>query len=277
LVTEQGEFLTARPVSEHSIWYNGALQNSLLFSGEDPGWLYGATAFTTLRVYGRSLNHPHTAWPLHLERLQKALHAFHWIEPDWPRLRQGAEVLSQTFPILRLTIFPDGRECVLGRNLPPKLSHWQQQGIVAWIAAGDLYQRWQPSYKTGNYLAAWLAKQHALQQGAEEAILLDAKGCWLETSTGNLLGWGGDRWWTPPLGANLAGIMRTQILAGLRSQGETVQEVPWTPAVIAQFEVIIHCNSGSQIVPIVQVLPQHPTPIYPPGHAAIAQLRTFFH
>ncbi|HCF27363.1 MAG TPA: 4-amino-4-deoxychorismate lyase, partial [Cyanobacteria bacterium UBA11049] len=49
--------------------------------------------------------------------------------------------------------------------------------------------------------------------GAGEAILVDANGNWLETSTGNLWGWQNGCWWTPPLEAGiLPGVVRQQLI-----------------------------------------------------------------
>ena len=78
-------------------WYAGELiqNDTLSISIGDPGLLYGATVFTTLRVYDRSLDHPLTHWSLHCDRLHNSLKAFEWQLPDWLRLRQGAEILLQ--------------------------------------------------------------------------------------------------------------------------------------------------------------------------------------
>lgn len=52
-------------------WYNGELiENERISLGiDDIGLLYGATIFTTLRIYQQSLDHPLTHWQEHLERL----------------------------------------------------------------------------------------------------------------------------------------------------------------------------------------------------------------
>jgi 4-amino-4-deoxychorismate lyase len=44
-----------------------------------------------------------------------------------------------------------------------------------------------------------LAKANAQKLNTQEAILVDAAGNWLETSTGNLWGWRDGSWWTPAL------------------------------------------------------------------------------
>ncbi|MEM9102738.1 MAG: right-handed parallel beta-helix repeat-containing protein, partial [Pseudomonadota bacterium] len=134
------------------------------------------------------LEHPLTQWQAHCDRLCNSLNKLDWIAPDWHRLRVGANKLMPQFPVLRMTIFPDGREWITGRHLPVDLQQRQRDGITAWVADPDL-SRSLSTEKTGNYLAPWLARQQAQQQGAQEAILVDPAGNWLETSTGNLWGW----------------------------------------------------------------------------------------
>jgi 4-amino-4-deoxychorismate lyase len=163
---------------------------------DDPGLLYGATVFTTLRVYDNSLDSRLTHWRSHCDRLKFSLQTFDWRLPDEERLRQGAQVMMAHFPVLRITIFPDGREWITGRLLPKGLREIQENGINAILAASE-FVRCLPAHKTGNYLSAWLAKANAQKLNTQEAILVDAAGNWLETSTGNLWGWRDGSWWTP--------------------------------------------------------------------------------
>ncbi len=238
-------------------WFNGTYfsTDTLTLASNDPALLYGATVFTTLRVYGASLDHPLTCWQGHHQRLTQALQDFGWPSPDWQSVRQGAETLLNEYPVLRITVFPDGRALVTGRNLPTDLAQMQAEGIVAWVAKGEKYARPMPGYKTGNYLGAWLALQAAQKQGAREAILVDAQGQWLETSTGNLWGWANGQWHTPDLGAGLLpGMVRSQIIASLTQRGERVNQAPWPPGIIQRFEALAYSNSAVQVVPIHTVL-----------------------
>ncbi len=183
-------------------WYRGHLsQNSTVkLPLTNPGLLFGATVFTTLRVYHQSLEHPLTAWQAHCDRLQSSMTAFQWSSPDWTQLRTGAEHLLTHYPVLRITLFPDGTELITGRSLPPDLNHLQQNGITAWLDDQATFFRPLPGHKTGNYLPCWQALQTAQHYGAQEAIFVDsATGTWLETTSGNLWGWANGCWWTPPL------------------------------------------------------------------------------
>jgi branched-subunit amino acid aminotransferase/4-amino-4-deoxychorismate lyase len=234
-------------------WYDGSLQPegaSLALSPSDPALLYGATLFTTLRVYG-NLDHSQTHWSAHIDRLKSSLQDLGWVEPDWERVRQGAEAIAT--PVRRITLFSDGREMVTGRELPPDLADRQQLGIVAWVAPKE--RRSLPQHKTGNYLLPWQCLQRAATQGAQEAILLDAQDQWLETATGNLWGYAQGQWWTPPLSDGiLPGIARQQIIQHLNRQGKTVQEIPWDRTTIAQFEGLAYSNCVVELVPIRQVI-----------------------
>ena len=260
-------------------WYDGQLidRQTLELAIDDPGLLYGATVFTTLRVYEKSLDHHLTHWQSHCDRLALSLQAFGWKFPDWQRLRQGALKLLSHYPILRIVIFADGREWISGRYLLEDLATRQQQGIVGWLADAPIYRRSLASYKTGNYLGAWLALQEAKKSGAKEAILIDESGNWLETSTGNLWGWKQDCWWTPLLDEKiLPGIVRCQLLSWLRSQNIPVRENNWTPDFVRDLEVIAYSNCGVEIVPFSEIISVKDSRKCKSERQALSQLLNFF-
>ena len=252
--------------------------------------MYGATVFTTLRIYDRSLDRPLTNWKRHCNRLLSSIQFLDWQEPDWEKVRQGIEILSTHFPVLRVTLFPDGREWITGRSLPADLIEKQQHGIAASLISGQEFQRFLPTHKTGNYLGAWLAKTKAQQMTASEAILADTKGNWLETSTGNLWGWQDGNWWMPPLEAEiLPGVMRSQLIDWLKNQNQPVIEKAWTPEVVGRMEAIAYSNSIVELIPIHTVLRRQQTTgnrqqateqitqlNYNPHHPAFEQLRKLF-
>ncbi len=249
---------------------------------DDPGLLYGATVFTTLRVYHQSLDSALTNWLGHCDRLLATLQALGWQQPQWKRIRQGAEILM-SHPVLRITVFPDGREWITGRFLPPTLTENQNHGIIVWLAAGEQFQRCLPSHKTGNYLSAWMAKTTAQQMAAGEAILVNESGSWLETSTGNLWGWQDGSWWTPPLSSGiLPGVVRSELISWLKSHNYQVTEEPWLPQIIKGFEAIAYTNSVVEVVPIHTVIERQEAEgkinkrIYDPYHLGFKLLRSLF-
>lgn len=254
-------------------WFDGQLTDAaeITLAVDEPAFIYGATVFTTLRVYEDGLDHPLTAWQQHCDRIAHSLQDLRWLPPDWPRLRAGAVAMKAAFPVLRLTIFPDGRELITGRALPADLIQRQTRGITAWVADVQRFQRALAGYKTGNYLSSWLALRAAKEQAAAEAILINQKGAWLETSTGNLWGWAAGTWWTPPLQGNLLpGVMRSQILRHLAERGYPGREAPWNPSLVGQFTALAYCNSVVEWVPIHTVLAAQTRLEYNPNHKAFS-------
>ncbi|MEM9816447.1 MAG: aminotransferase class IV [Cyanobacteria bacterium P01_D01_bin.6] len=256
-------------------WYNGhlMLSDTLALPYQDPGLLFGATVFTTLRVYEHHLGHPWTAWDAHQQRLARSLQAFQWPEPDWQRVQQGAEQLIQHYPVLRVTIFPDGRELIVGRSLPAHLKTWQTTGITAWVADSADYQRSLPGHKTGNYLGCWLALQAAHRANAQAAILVNRYGHWLETSTGNLWGWADGQWYTPPLaGGILPGTLRSRLIQGLQDHHQAPDTGAWDADRIAQFTYLAYTNSVIEVIPIHTVLQGTASVNYNPEKGKTQQL-----
>lgn len=238
-------------------WYGGELIDSEFFqlNINEPGLCYGATIFTTMRVYDTTLTHPLTSWKAHCDRLKTTIEAFNWQQPHWQSLEKGAELLCQHFPVLRLTIFPDGKEWITGRSLPPDLQKRQTQGIIAWVAKDSLYRRQLPQYKTGNYLSAYLARNQALNLNAQEAILIDAEGNWLETSTGNLWGWKDNCWHTPSLDTGiLPGIARSRWLNFWQNHNIQVRENIWTVEFVKTLKALAYSNCVVDFVPIKTVI-----------------------
>ena len=255
-------------------WYDGQLiqGDSLELNIFDPGLLYGATVFTTLRVYG-SLEHRLTHWQAHCDRLTFSLQTFGWQLPDWEKVRQGAEALLPHYQILRVAVFADGREWMIGRFLPKDLEE-RQQGVTAWLAE-DSFKRSLTTHKTGNYLGAWLAQQQAQKIGAQEVILTDAQGNWLETSTGNLWGWQDNCWWTPPLEAGiLPGVVRARLLQWFSQRSIPVKETSWSRELVKSMEAIAYTNSVVEVIPFHTVIAQDNS--IDPSHPALDQLRAYF-
>ncbi|ELR96802.1 aminotransferase class IV [Gloeocapsa sp. PCC 73106] len=236
-------------------WYKGELLESptLVLEIDDPALLYGATVFTTLRVYGEALDHPLTHWQQHCDRLRHTLVTLGWSLPHWTRLREGATILKK-YPVLRLTIFPDGRELILPRALPPNLQQMQQHGIKGEVIRDSLYRRYLPEHKTGNYLGPWLARTKAQQSGYQEAILTDTQGNWLETTTGNLWGYRDRCWYTPLLDQGmLPGIAQQALIQWLKQQDIPVVSREWSPDWVDTLEAIAYSNSVLEVIPFISI------------------------
>jgi len=256
-------------------WYDGILHenNSINISITSPSLLYGATVFSTMRLYQGSLNHPLTQWPAHCSRINSSIKLFGWSEPDWSDLKKGAQILGQNYPILRLTIFPEGQSLITGRNLPLDLDMIQQKGIKGFVAKDRIYQRAIGEHKTGNYLGPWLAKS----QGYREAILINRLGQWLETSSGNLWGYCNGTFYTPPLdGDVLPGIARNYLLSCLQANKINYQEIVWDLALINKLEMIGYSNSVVEIVPFETIVNDGQVLTFEPQHPAYSLLRQYY-
>lgn len=258
-------------------WYDGSLitGNNLEIAIDDPGLLYGATVFTTMRVYHHSLDSKLTNWTAHCDRLSASLQAFNWQQPNWTQVKQGANALLQHYPILRITLFSDGRSWITGKELPTSLTKDRKNGKEAYIVE---LERSLAAHKTGNYLSAWLAQSVARSHSAQEAILVDSSnGEWLETSTGNLWGWKNGCWWTPPLNAGiLPGIVRKQLIEWLQEQNLEVKQDPWQRELVAEFEAIAYSNSVVQVMPIKATSSPSTQKHYNPQHPALNLLQGLF-
>ncbi len=243
-------------------WYAGRQIESqkIELDINEPALLYGATVFTTFRTdrlvrqYPRLLGEVGDLMDLHCDRLRSSITDLNCQQPNWDWIRSGVECLKSEFPILRITIFPDGRELITGRDLPPNLATWKQTGVTA-IIADRQFTRSLPQHKTGNYLTPWLALQQARRQDLQEAILTNDRGDWLETTTGNLWGYRDGCWYTPPLSAGiLQGIERSQILHLLEQQNQKVKEIEWDVAWVKELEAIGYSNSVIHLIPIHTVI-----------------------
>ena len=259
-------------------WFAGNLykDDQIKIVASDPALAYGASVFTTMRIYENSLTHPLTAWDWHCDRISQSLHFFTWPQPDWQRTTTGCQALLTYYPVLRLTVLADGRELITGRHLPLNLEQQQQAGVTAWIAAEPKYQRSLPGHKTSNYLPCWLAMQAAKSHGARDAILVTPTGEWLETSTGNLWGYSDGKWYTPPLNAGLLpGISRARLIKALKNQ--VVTNIPWTGKRVNQFECLAYSNCVVELLPIHTVLSGNIKLNYSSTHEGLIALRQMFY
>ncbi|MTF40289.1 aminotransferase class IV [Cyanobacterium aponinum] len=248
--------------------------NSISLNINDSTWLYGATVFTTMRVYKQSLNHPLTNWQKHCDRLLKSIEELNWTFPDWQLIKQEVEQLLIYFPVIRITVFPDGRELIIGRQLPTNLFQKQQEGIKGLVCLNPSIQRSIPEHKTGNYLAPWLALQQAQKQGYQEAILTNIEHNWLETSTGNLWGYKQGIWFTPNLAQGiLPGIARQTIIDKAQFPIEINQ---WTPDFINDLEAIAYSNSVIEIIPFNKIINGEKVIDYDHNHPAYKALKGIF-
>ena len=87
-------------------WFAGNFHSDeqITLTATHPALAYGASVFTTIRVYEHNLAHPLTAWQAHCDRIAHTLHTFGWPQPHWSRTTAGAQALLAHYPVLRLAI-----------------------------------------------------------------------------------------------------------------------------------------------------------------------------
>ena len=105
----------------------------------------------------------------------------------------------------------------------------------------------------GNYLSSMLAKREAIEDGFDEAILLDGFGNVAEGPTESLFMVKGGAVKTPPLGTVLAGITRNSVIQVASDIGYQVAETTISVDELQDAdEIFITCTSGGA-VPIRQL------------------------
>ncbi|MBX2863419.1 MAG: aminotransferase class IV [Leptolyngbyaceae cyanobacterium MAG.088] len=259
-------------------WFAGQLHEGeqITIAANNPALAYGASVFTTMRVYENSLKHPLTAWNWHRDRITQSLHYFDWPQPNWQAVTRGCQAMLTRFPVLRLTVLADGQPLITGRPLPTDLHQHQMEGVTTWVAQGHKYQRSLPAHKTSNYLPCWLAMQTAKTHGARDAILSTPSGEWLETSSGNLWGYKADQWWTPPLTSGiLPGISRARLIDNFADQ--VITDIPWSLDCVKQFECLAYSNCVVELIPIHTVLFGNIKLNYSSTHEGLSALRQMFY
>jgi len=116
------------------------------------------------------------------------------------------------------------------------------------IPAGDPMA----SFKTINKLAHVLARLEAVEQGADEALLVNTDGNVAEAAAGNLFWVSRGRVCTVPTGCGvLPGVTRAVVLEICRTLGLRTNERVIKPGALRNSEGIFVTQSGSGIVPVV--------------------------
>jgi branched-chain amino acid aminotransferase len=105
----------------------------------------------------------------------------------------------------------------------------------------------------GNYLSAMLAKREALDEGFDEAILLDCAGNVAECPTESLFIVKNGTVKTARLGTVLAGITRDSVLHIASDVGYRVEETTIPAAELYEADELFITGTGAGVVPIVQL------------------------
>ena len=107
---------------------------------------------------------------------------------------------------------------------------------------------------SGHYVNSIMAKQEALRDGYDEALLLDGQGFVAEASGENIFIVRDGVCITPSLGTSiLAGITRASLLTLLADEGVAVVERPLTRDEVYTADEVFLCGTAAEVTPVRQV------------------------
>ena len=242
-------------------------------SVEDRGFLYGDGFFETLRVED---GHP-LFLDEHLERLQTSAREFRISLPmglPWQeRLDQllTANGLKQGMAAVKILV-TRGEAAGLGlpESLSPTLVIWArpyqppslEEYASGWPVAIFPERRttFLGRHKSLNYLFYLAARQYALDQGAREALILEADGLVSEGSATSLIFAQNGRFLTPAAASALPGVTVAVLARALKRQGKKLEQVPTPLSRVQEADGLWLANSLMGIMP-VSSLEGKPVPV----------------
>jgi branched-subunit amino acid aminotransferase/4-amino-4-deoxychorismate lyase len=246
-------------------WANGAF-NSLddcPISPLDRGFQYGDGLFETLRAEdGRVL-----FLSEHVERLVRSMSALRMGAsscPDWksilPELLKTNSLGEGTAAVkIMVTRGPsegmgipatDSPSTVMTcrRYHPPTERRYSEGWRL--IVLRDGYASPLAMHKSLNYLSYLMARQGAIDAGADEAVILDPAGAVTETAAGSLLCCTGGKWWTPLSRYQLPGVTLEAARYVMGQMGWEVESREAFPADLSKAETIFVLNSLMLVMPV---------------------------
>jgi branched-chain amino acid aminotransferase len=247
------------------VWINEALVPlpQARVSVEDRGFLYGDGFFETLRAEdGRVL-----FLEEHVKRLRASAQAFRINFPDqipWEeRLTQllVANGLSQGSAALKILLTRGGATGLGLPNTPsPTLVIWarpyqppapeEYEGGWPVVVFPERRTTFVGGHKSLNYLFYLAARQYALDQGAKEALILEADGLISEGAATSLIVAVNDRFLTPASPSALPGITVSVLARALERQGRNLERAQLQLSRVRQADGLWLANSLMGIMPV---------------------------
>lgn len=250
------------------VWLNDRLAplKEARVSVEDRGFLYGDGFFETLRVEaGRP-------WFLkeHLARLAASARTF---RIPFPETFPWAESLTRLIAANRLERQVARVKILLSRGVAPELGLPASGSptLVMWArpytppSPEEYAQGWPVvvfpegrttflgGHKSLNYLFYLAARQYALDQGAREALILEADGLVSEGAATSLVIMRGGRFFTPKARSALPGVTLAALARGLTKRGKMLESVPLKLSQLQDSEGLWLANSLMGLMPVASV------------------------
>ncbi len=237
----------------------------------DHGLLYGDGVFEGIRVYNGVI----FRFKEHLERLYSSAKSIRLQLPLSPEEMTKAIVetlkrngLKDAYIRLVVTrgvgdLGVDPRKCrkpsvvIITQYADPSFGAMaKEKGISVIISSvrRDAVDATTHEIKSLNYLNSVLAKQEALDAGADDALMLDRNGFVSEATTTNLFIIKHGEIFTPPSTAGiLPGVTRRRIIKLTRELGFNMLEKGLTPYDVTNADEAFLTGTLSEIVPLVKV------------------------
>lgn len=251
-----------------NVHLNGRIvpENEARISPDDRGFLMGDGVFETLRTYGGHLH----AWDEHVERLRRSCATARLPFPDDLREKVVALLrangLADAAVRITLTRGPGGRGASPQGAGPPTVlitakpiqvpASVYETGVRLLTCARRRIgaEALDPGMKTTNYLVNVLARIEAEENGADDALFVDADGFVVEATQANLFAIEGDALLTPPLSSGcLPGVTRATLLRIAKRSGFTPRETPLRADALAAMDEVFLASSVTELAPVVSV------------------------
>jgi branched-chain amino acid aminotransferase/para-aminobenzoate synthetase component 1 len=252
-------------MEKQCVWLNDQLIpiSQARVSVNDRGFLYGDGFFETLRA---EAGRPHFLRE-HLKRLQASAQAFRLSFPEnipWEeRLGQllTANGLDRGLAAVKILL---SRGPAVGLGLPagahPTLVIWARRyespGAAEYaggwpvVTFSERRTTFVGRHKSLNYLFYLAARQYALDQGAREAIILEADGLISEGAATSLIFARAGGYYTPAAPSALPGVTIQVLARGLARRGLTLEAVPTPAAQVREAAAVWLANSLMGLMPV---------------------------
>lgn len=257
-----------RRTSGPIVWLDGKYMpiEQAAVSPLNRGFLYGDGVFETMRCeQGRVLYLDD-----HLQRLFGSLRELNItppVHPDWHALIAGLITGNKLEDLVASVKIVVTRGIDPGYGLPPAAAPTVLVTARQYHPpAASVYRRgWRltvfesgfspplSKYKSLNYLYFLLARQHALDADADEAVIIDPAGCVTETSAGSILARTDGTWWTPASPFQLPGITLRQVAEILAGAGQQPEKRIASPAELTAAQTVWVLNSLLGVMPVYEI------------------------
>lgn len=235
-------------------------------SVNDRGFLYGDGFFETLRVeQGRP-------WFLreHLDRLATSARAFRIPFPeDFPWEERLTRLIAANglekqvaavkilltrgvVPDLGLPASPSPTLVMWARPYTPPSPEEYTQGWPV-VVFPERRTTFLGAHKSLNYLFYLAARQYARDQGAREALILEADGLVSEGAATTLIMFKGGRFYTPAAPSALPGVTVAVLARGLKEAGNLLRPVPLSLSQLEKADGLWLANSLMGLMPVASI------------------------